>query len=180
MVTPQQNLGNLGSATNVVAHEMGLDQAPPSEWSQGEHVAFIRALANKILQYPAQFDAQTLNSATVILGQNFNGMLLDDFVNSAPDGSASVAKIFIDSLGDGIFSVAQSPANLGAGAVALVNKVANIASNVGDAADRLAAAAADSSKSLSWLLPVGLIALVAILALNTEERYERRIRGALA
>jgi len=180
MVTTQQNLANLGSATQLVAIGMNLDQTPPSEWSQGDHVAFVRALANKILQYPAQFDAQTLNSATVILGQNFNGMMLDDFVNAAPDGQASVAKIFVDSFADGLLGGAQSVANVGTGAINLVNKVASVATNVGDAAANLAQAANNASSSTSWLLPIGLIALVAILALNTEERYERKIRGALA
>lgn len=180
MVTPQQNLGNLGSATRLVLMDLGLDGTPPSEWSHDNRLSFIRALANKILQYPAQFDAQTLNSASVVLGQNFDGMTLDDFVNTAPDGQASVAKIFVDSLGDNVFSIASSPAAIGGAAVGLVNKVASIASDLGDTAARLAAAANKGSESISWLLPVGLIALIAIVALNTEERYERKIRGALA
>lgn len=180
MVTSQQNIANLGSAAQLVAINLGLDQIGPGEWSQTDRLAFIRALANAILQYSAQFDAQTLNSATVILGQNFNGMTLDDFVNAAPDGQASVAKIFFDSLGDNILGGGQAVGNIGTGAVNIVTKIASAASNVGDAAANLAQAANNASSSTSLLLPIGLIALVAILVLNTEERYERKIRGALA
>ncbi len=180
MVTAQQNLGNLGSAANLAAIDLGLDLTPASQWSQDQRISFLRGLANKILSYPASFDAQTLNSANVILGQNFNGMHLDDFVNTSPDGSASVAKIFVDSLADGVLGGAQSVANIGTGALNIVNKVASGASNLGDAAANLAQAANNASSSTSWLLPIGLIALIGILALNTEERYERRIRGALA
>lgn len=170
MVTAQQNLANLGTASRLVANQQNLDETPASDWSQDDRIYFIRSLANTIQQYPNDFDARTINNAHLILGQNFDGMALDDFINSAPDGQASLAKIFVDTIGDNFLSAVSAPANLGSAAVSLVNRVASTASNLGDAAERLSAAAASGASTANWVFPVALVGFVALLTMSAKKR----------
>lgn len=168
MVTEAQNLANLGSASRLAAQALNLDLLPPSSWAQDERIAYVIGLANRILQYPAQFDADTLAGARSVLGQNFNRMALDDYINAGPDGSASVMKSLFDGAFEGLNFGFSSTASLGKGAFNLISRTGNVLTNTGSALDTATATAGNS-----WLVPVAVVAFLALLATDAVRSVRR-------
>ncbi len=164
---------NLDNAATFAAIAAGVDGVPPTLWTQDMRLEYIQTLAQAIVSSPEMFSDQTLHSAQIVLGQNFDGLALDDFINSGPDGSASLAKIFLDELGNqaiGPDSAVNAIAHIGTAAINVVNKLASAASNTGDAAEKLSKAAANSS---SWLGPVALVGVVVLLVFAAEKKVAR-------
>lgn len=169
-IDPATNAANLGSASNLVAINLGLDGVPASSWSQDQRISFITGLSNTILQYPQSFSDASIASAQSVLGQNMNGMTLDDFVSSSPDGSATLQSAFVDTLADSVLSTGASIASIGTGAAALLN-------NLGSAVGNISTGVANASNLSSWLVPVAAVAFVALFVMNSEKKVRSYAGG---
>lgn len=175
MVDSGTNLQNLHDAANMSAIALGL-AGPVSGWSQDEKLAYLGVFANTIVTNPGLFTDQSVRSAQIVLGQNFDGMTLDDFINAYPgQNGASLAKVFVDEFGERVLGTGAAVSRVGDAAINVVSKLASAASNTGDAADRLtrAAAQAAGTPGFSGLLTVAAVGIVALLVFSATRKAER-------
>lgn len=171
MVSAADNQAGLNLAANVAADSVGLGGVPVASWSQDDRIAYLSFLANEILSQPDAFTPETVASAQHIAG-NASGLQLENFWTYSPDGAPSLAKTFVDTLGDKVLGGGQSLANLGAGTLNLVSRAGNIASNVGTGLDTATQTAAST-----WVVPLAVIAFFGLFVINAERQVEKAVRG---
>lgn len=100
VVSQEQNRANLRSAEKLVSYEMGLDESRALNYDQ--RAEFNRRLSAKILQYPDRFTPQTIETARLVAGRQYEPLAdssfsWEDFAkesfNNAVDAGADVAEI---------------------------------------------------------------------------------------
>ncbi len=170
MISEADNQAALGLAAYYAAEGLGLLDVPPSAWTQSERIAYIQTLAREILSQPAAFTAQSVSTANYVLGQSGAALELQNYVTESPDGSAALTKIFVDEFGDQVLSAGADVANLGRGALNLIRRAGNVASNVGESAEKVSGTIA-----FGWVASVAVIAIVGLLVVQSS----REIRGAV-
>lgn len=71
MVTPENNLRNIRTASRNVAARLGVD---PAALSYEERIRYNKELAAEILRYPRSFTDATLAAARVVADQEYSGL----------------------------------------------------------------------------------------------------------
>lgn len=161
----------LHSAARLAAQSLDLDFTPTADWDQETRIQYVRRLAGIILQYPQSFTPETLASASIITRQNFTAMQLDDYVNAAPDGAPSLAKAAIDAAFDeGMAPALANVQTLANGIFNVIGSVGRIGTNLGQTGERIAETSASG-----WLLPVAVVAVVALIAINASKEVRRAV-----
>ena len=152
----------VGSASNLVAQQLGIDLTPPGEWTVEQRVSFVRNLSGVIVQYPANFSDTTISNAQTILGQtNLAAIPVDD---------SSSAGVFFTQLADTSIDVGSKLANVGTAAL-------NIVSNVAQSTENLSSGLKTGTQTFSFgpVAIVATLAVVALLVLNTSKRVQSAV-----
>ncbi len=106
-VTAAQNLGNLTSAANLVASQLGVNR---HNLTTDQQAAYNKALAAMILKYPDRFTDSTLETARIVAGANYGqaadtgfdwGMFETELTNNVVAAGGKVAAV-----GDGVLNTA--------------------------------------------------------------------------
>lgn len=169
-VSAADNQAALNVTADYTADFLGLGGVAVSDYTQDERIAYLKMFAQMILQQPDAYSDVSISVAKQILGQNQQGMSLDDFINAGPDGSASIAKVFIDSIWDTGLGMGQAAASVGNGVVKLVN---NAGATLGNASAAVAKAA--ETAAAGWVIPLAVFSIIAILAINSAKEVRRAV-----
>lgn len=170
-MTTAQNLAMLGSAAQLTAIDLNLDMIPAGDWDQDSRVAYVHALAQRILATPNSFLPSTVASASAILGSNLSGMSLGNYVTESPDGSAAIQKIFVDELGDHVLAAGGAFSDLGNGVLNVISRSGAILSNLGTAGENASKAA-----GYGWVMPAAVIAVLGLVVVQAS-RETRAVFG---
>lgn len=168
MVTDAQNRANIGSASNLAAQSVGLDHSMAADWDVDEKIAYTRALADTILQYPANFTMATLD-----LAEKLRGFTIDEY----PDASMNPAfdsqdwQLFGYHLENNVVQAGSSIADIGTG---VLRAISSIGGTIGNAAE-----AAENTTSVARLV-VPLAALVLLYWLVKDPEKSTRAGGNIS
>lgn len=175
MVSDADNAIALGNAATYASITLGLDGIPSSDWSQDDRLAYIQLLAQSIASDPNSFNQQSLDNANRILNANLGGLQLGNYFSDSPDGSASLPKVFVDSLYDNVMNEASSLASIGTGATSILNRAGTILNNAGVTAENLSAAAAKGAGTVNSAIVIGAVLIgVLVLTVTSGAREARR------
>lgn len=152
MITDQQNLQNLGSASNLARYHLNLDLTPVADWTDVEMVAYLEEFKNIILAHPGSFNEQSLATAAYIDRKNLQDLLSPDWFSSEYQDLRTLKY----ELQNNVMDAGDDLARLGSGALNLLGSIGGAATNVGTSAENATGAA-------SLLIPVIGLAILYII-----------------
>lgn len=158
--TISDDTANVGSASQLVAIQLGLDQTPSNQWTDAQRTAFAQAFAQTILTYPDSFtdatiaEAQAVQSANLSMLQSPSGGGLWQTIGS---GVGTTLAQFWDYNFGGLAVGLSSVASVGTAVLASFSATASVVQQLAQLPGNLAAAAANVTSVLTWALPLAVI-----------------------
>ncbi len=152
MVTDQQNLQNLGSASRLAMYHVNLDLTPVAEWSDVDMVNYLDEFKNIILAHPESFSAQSTATAHYIDQKNMQDLIAPDWVSDNGDDLRTLQY----QMQNNIYAAGDDLAKLGQGALNLLGSVGGAATNIGQIAEH-------SSGAAALLIPIIGLAVLYII-----------------
>lgn len=162
MVADPQIQANLGSVAQLTQIQLDLDQTSPADWTYTQRTSYLHALAQNILAYSDQFDAQTLGYAQVVASKDFGQLSADDLWLD-PEYGAQFDSYFADNA----MALGNDMVSVGVGAGQLLESAGHALGSIGTAVE-------NTSNTLTWALPVAAVLILVMLAQSTTTKVSKQ------